>query len=287
VATQIHGPDHRAPNETASGPPGLLVSDYFEAFAPYHVLRTRGTRDWLLTWTVDGCGLYQQPDEGVQLECRPGDLVLLEPGAYHDYGCIPGQIWAFVWAHFIARPHWMQWLAFPLVGRGLRRLTVHDAGTRERVRAAFFRCYADGRSGASAVLQDLALNALEEVILLGAREQALSARELPLSPEIRKTVEFMAERLAESHSIHQLARKIGLSPSRFSHRFKAETGDSAIAYLLKLRLGQAARLLEFSGRSIKEVASDVGFESPFYFSRQFRKHFQMSPRAYMVSRRDY
>jgi AraC family transcriptional regulator of arabinose operon len=179
----------------------------------------------------------------------------------------------------------MNWLAFPAEGKGLRRLHVADLAARERIEKAFFRCYGDTRSGSGGMAEELALNALEEVILLAAREQALSARERPLSPGIRRAVERMAEQLAGEHSVEELARLAGLSASRFAHRFKEETGDSAIAYLLKLRLRQAARLLEFSGRSVKEVAGDVGFESPFYFSRQFKKHYSLSPREYQKANR--
>ncbi|MCW8130358.1 MAG: helix-turn-helix domain-containing protein [Planctomycetota bacterium] len=275
--------DLRPTRVTPAGPPGLLASGYFREQMPYQAYRPNGTRDWLLTFTIQGRGRYLQP--GLRTEACPGDLVLLEPGAYHDYGCVPGEPWEFVWAHFIARPHWIEWLAFPAEGKGLRRLPVADEVTRERLRQAFLRCYADSMSGAGGMNEDLALNALEEAILLGAREQALSARERPLSPGIRRAVETMAERLAERQQVETLARLAGLSPSRFAHRFKEETGDSVIAYLLKLRLRQAARLLEYSGRSVKEVAADVGFESPFYFSRQFKKHFRVSPRAYQQARR--
>jgi AraC family transcriptional regulator of arabinose operon len=94
-------------------------------------------------------------------------------------------------------------------------------------------------------------------------------------------MEHLTAHLGEPQDVPGLARLAGLSPSRFAHRFKEETGDSVIAYLMKLRLREGARLLEFSGRSVKEVAGDVGFESPFYFSRQFRRQYGQSPRAYL------
>ena len=269
--------------ETGAPPPGLLVTGYFKQRPPYHTLRRHGTRDWLLTFTLRGRGLYIQP--GVQFFAEPGDLVLLEPGAYHDYGCAPNEGWAFTWAHFIPRPLWVAWLAFPPEGKGLRRLRVASEGARGAIRAAFLRCHHESEAGAGGLGEDLALNGLEEVLLRAAREQALVGGERALSPGVRRAVEHLAERLAEPHRIADLARLARLSPSRFAHRFKDETGDSAIAYLLKLRLRQAARLLEFSGRGVKEVAGDVGFECPFYFSRQFRKHYRMSPREYLKSRK--
>jgi transcriptional regulator GlxA family with amidase domain len=59
-----------------------------------------------------------------------------------------------------------------------------------------------------------------------------------------------------------------------------ETGDSIIAYLMKLRLRHAAKLLALPELSVKEVAHASGFSSQYYFSRQFRSHFSLSPLGY-------
>src|SRR3990172_4544937 len=96
------------PPETPRPAPGLLVAGHFRERLPYHVLRRQGTQDWLLTFTLRGRGLYRQP--GLRVEVEPGDLALLEPDAWHDYGCLPGKVWDFVWAHFIARPAWLEHL---------------------------------------------------------------------------------------------------------------------------------------------------------------------------------
>lgn len=269
--------------DTPSSPPGLLVTGHFKGLPGYRAVRRRGTQDWLLTYTIAGSGFYRQP--GIEIRTRPGDLVLLEPGAYHHYGTPAKGYWQFLWAHFIARPHWMPWLNWPAHGKGMRGLSISDPATRGRVKTAFQRCHDDTWSGDGALIQDLALNGLEEVILLATRNQMTAGHELTFSPEIRRVVDQMADHVNRPYRIHDLARQAGLSESRFAHRFKEETGDSVIAYLIKLRLRHAARLLEFSGASVKEVAATVGFDSAFYFSKQFKRHFQMSPRDY-CKRRD-
>ena len=50
--------------------------------------------------------------------------------------------------------------------------------------------------------------------------------------------------------------------------------------LLSVRMRQAARLLEYSTLGVAEIAAEVGFESAFYFSRQFRARFGVSPTSY-------
>ena len=50
-------------------------------------------------------------------------------------------------------------------------------------------------------------------------------------------------------------------------------------------LRQAARLLLFTALGIEEVARQVGFQSAFYFSRQFKQHYGLSPSAYRLAQR--
>jgi len=256
----------------------MLVSGYFQEYLPYHVLRRRGTADWVLMYTLRGRGVIQQP--GARHEALPGDLVLLQPGAYHDYGCVPGAVWDFVWAHFIVRPAWLALLRWPEIGKGLFALNISDASARKRIRTAFFRCHDDSRAGRGGVHDELAMNALEEVLLLAAREHAAASDDRRLTPNVRRVVEHLDASLHQRHTVASLSKLARLSPSRLAHRFKDETGDSVIGYLLKLRLKRAAKLLEFSGRRVKEAAADVGFASEFYFSRQFKAFFGVSPRQY-------
>jgi AraC family transcriptional regulator of arabinose operon len=48
-------------------------------------------------------------------------------------------------------------------------------------------------------------------------------------------------------------------------------------WVLNLRLRQAARLLEFTSLSVGAIAREVGYLSPFHFSRQFKAYFGLSP----------
>ena len=77
-----------------------------------------------------------------------------------------------------------------------------------------------------------------------------------------------------------LAAEAHMSESSLLATFKEATGQSPIDYLIHLRIQHAAELLCHGGRSISEVAYSVGFEDSNYFSRQFRKTMQTSPREY-------
>ncbi|HEX6972581.1 MAG TPA: helix-turn-helix domain-containing protein [Limnochordia bacterium] len=271
MADQLYDPAA----ETAAPPPGVLVAGHFQERPGYHVHRSSGTKDWLITYTVGGTGVFRQ--SALRLVVRPGDMTLLTPGAVHDYAA-SGGVWEFSWAHFLPRPTWTAWLQWPAVGRGLHRLHIPAGPARERIARAFSRLVQDARA-TGPLREELALNALEEVLILVARERERTAG-AGVDPRVQQVLDRIAANPAARYTVAELARSVSLSPSRLAHLFKAQVGDSLIETIVKLRLRQASRLLEYTRRQVKEIARDVGFDSPFYFSRRFHAHFGMSPTEY-------
>ena len=74
-----------------------------------------------------------------------------------------------------------------------------------------------------------------------------------------------------------LARELGVSYSWFRHTFAAHTGLSPHQYLLEFRLVRARSLLTETEFSVKEIATQTGFEDEFYFSRLFRQKLNLTP----------
>ena len=83
----------------------------------------------------------------------------------------------------------------------------------------------------------------------------------------------------EDFSIHELAREIHLSRSQLHRKIKALTGMSASIYIRHIRLQKAKELLYTSELSIAEIAYQVGFKTPVYFSQIFKETFGESPNA--------
>ena len=75
----------------------------------------------------------------------------------------------------------------------------------------------------------------------------------------------------------QLAQELGVSYSWLRHTFTAHTGLSPHQYLLEFRLVRARNLLTESELTIKEIATQTGFEDELYFSRLFRQKLALTP----------
>jgi AraC-like DNA-binding protein len=88
------------------------------------------------------------------------------------------------------------------------------------------------------------------------------------------------ERFDEVWSLDRMARMAGMSTSSFRQQFRQLTGVPPIEYLLRLRLGKAAEMLNLPDKSVGEIALACGFADSNYFSRQFRRLYGRSPRAH-------
>src|SRR5476649_2265561 len=81
-----------------------IVTGHFHEKAGYAARREHGTDDWLLIYTASGRGRFGYRTG--EFIAHPGDLVLLRPGAFHDYGVEPAlQRWELLWTHFLPRAH--------------------------------------------------------------------------------------------------------------------------------------------------------------------------------------
>lgn len=97
-------------------------------------------------------------------------------------------------------------------------------------------------------------------------------------------IEEMKRRIAEPLRIADLASGAHLSPSRFAHLFRSETGCAPGEFLRALRMTQARALLERSFLTVKEVMTIVGCNDASHFARDFRRFHGMAPRAWRTTR---
>ena len=89
---------------------------------------------------------------------------------------------------------------------------------------------------------------------------------------------LVEERLADSNlSVEELAAAMGLSRVQLYRKVKAMTGNTPVDLLRKARLAQAQRLLQEPGLTVSEIAYQVGFASPSYFTKCYKDEFGTVP----------
>lgn len=82
------------------------------------------------------------------------------------------------------------------------------------------------------------------------------------------------------HSVKDYAEKLFISPKSLSKRLKEQDYKTPTEVIQDRILLQAKRDLRFSDKTVKEIAYDLGYEDPAYFSRLFSKKEGISPLSY-------
>ena len=96
----------------------------------------------------------------------------------------------------------------------------------------------------------------------------------------RSYIEYHA---ASRVTVADVAQRIGVSSPYLYRIFMAAYGCSPRQFLNECRLSRAQELLG-AGENVTETARAVGYEDPLEFSRFFKKHVGVSPRAYAAQR---
>ncbi len=254
-----------------------ILTGHFREGRNYATRRTRGTDSWLLILTLGGGGRFGH--EGAETMTQAGDIAMLRPGVRHDYGTSPAAgEWNLLWAHFHPRPHWHEWLAWPEAAPGLMTLRLAEPIIRQKITARLLETHRLA-TGALRRREVFAMNAFEEVLLWCGTQNPLS-EQARLDPRVRACLDALCADPAARLSLDQLADQTGLSVSRLSHLFRDQVGMTPQQFGERQRLERARQLLELSGRDIGDIAADVGYDNPFYFTLRFKKFTGFSPREY-------
>ncbi|MBA4055951.1 MAG: hybrid sensor histidine kinase/response regulator, partial [Marivirga sp.] len=78
-----------------------------------------------------------------------------------------------------------------------------------------------------------------------------------------------------------LVTEIGMSRSVLYKKVQALTNYSVADLIKEMRLKKAAKLFKQTTMSVADVAFSVGFNDRKYFSKEFRKHYEVSPSKFM------
>lgn len=232
---------------------------------------------------------YANDDDGAELVLEDGEVVSLAAGP----------VWLLpAWSVYnarCARPvrhHWVHFDPIGLAPLALRSLFTRPvplprdatlAGGCADLRTAAL-AGAETATGDPLILRciakSLALAALARLWrtlpAAGRQRLALSAYDAQLAPAINR----IEEHLAQPHYSEALAAACGMSTAHFTRRFRAATGLSPIQFVLERRIARATEMLLLTDQPIEEIATELGFQDRFYFTRVFTRRMGRSPAAY-------
>lgn len=239
-------------------------------FAPHRHVRLH---QFLLVETGGGEAIIE---EG-KYSLRPGDLVNIPVGVVHGFTFSPN---TNGWVVTLSSELFEQSL---LNAEGLRPLLKSPeiikfgADIVLNVQSIFAEHRA--RSFARAHV----LRALSSVLTgLVAREIAATKPQgAPVQHDLQKRFEdLLEENYLDHFSVTQYADLLGVTPTHLSRVMRLGSGQSALTVIESRVIREARRNLAFSNLRISDVAYQLGYNDPAYFSRVFKRATGLSPREF-------
>lgn len=219
-------------------------------------------------YVVRGRGVLES--DGFHFDCEPGCVYFLHRNSNHRYWTLPGALW--------------HKLFFILDGPLADTLTESYGLTREymipnvpHLRHSFEAMMALGYGGRERSDRKAAVifHQFAEACADTLAERAVTAR-----PEVTALKTELDRSVDGRFRLETFCRETGFSETHMIRRFREEFGCSPYEYLMRQRIEAARRLLDYSRKSIKEIAATLGFSDQYYFSGCFKARTGMSPSQY-------
>ncbi|MBD2259710.1 AraC family transcriptional regulator [Pseudanabaena sp. FACHB-2040] len=105
-----------------------------------------------------------------------------------------------------------------------------------------------------------------------------------LSPyKLKTAIAYIQDNLDQSLSLGEIAAVVQMSPHYFAGLFKQSIGVAPYQYVTQCRIERAKQLLSRPELAIVEVCHRVGFQNQSHFTKVFREHTSVTPKAYRNS----
>lgn len=116
--------------------------------------------------------------------------------------------------------------------------------------------------------------------------EKVSQAQTPTSADgrLQKAILYIKQNTNQHITVGDVARYVGFSKSYFSTYFKENLGFSVRDFILRCKLEEGRRLLQFTNKSISTISTFLCFSSQSHFQTAFKKQFGMTPNEYRRKR---
>lgn len=247
----------------------------FDHVKGHYVERPHGRPEHVLIFCLAGEGLVRLGRTQHRLQAGCG--VVLPPGEAHRYGADEAAPWTIFWFHFVGgrAADYVDALG---VRRGRPQFWVQQVDV---IAEAFEDCYRHVEGGyTDGELFALSTGFARLLGLCRSLQRSSNERRRHTEERVQRTLRFMRENLHRSVTLDELARGAALSVPHFSAMFRQQMRCSPVEFHIRLKMQRACEMLLSTSLAASQIAAQVGYEDPLYFSRVFRQKIGVSPRAY-------
>jgi AraC-like DNA-binding protein len=245
--------------------------------ARYHYReRENGADEHILIFCVAGSGWYEIGGQRYVVEAN--EALLIPRGVPHIYGADESAPWSIHWVHFIGMEADFFLYHLPI---GEQKLLVAPDSVHA-IERLFTECYESFIGGFVLYRLIYCTQILHHLLgcLFFNNDFFSPTQRTSRFHSVESTLTFLHQDIHRDITLAEMADHTGLSISHFSFLFKQQTGYPPVDYFIHLKVQRACTLLSRSRDTIQEIAYEVGYSDPYYFSRIFKKIMGISPRQY-------
>lgn len=236
--------------------------------------RGRILNEYQLIYLVEGNGIFESRESGI-INLEAGSIIIIYPDCWHRYKPVGDELWHTYWVGFGGK------LADDFVGKldTNRENPVKVIGYQEKIVQVFFDILETSQLEYSGYQQVF----VGEIIkLIGIIHAIHRKSEIKLKDADRIVQEAKLILMQKNHSIfmEDVAEALNMSYSSFRKLFREYTGISPGQYQMQHKINKAISLLNEGKSTVKEISSELQFETPQYFARIFKKKTGKTPKEY-------
>ncbi|MVT09465.1 AraC family transcriptional regulator [Chitinophaga sp. ysch24] len=234
--------------------------------------RPKGCTQYILIYCIEGEGWYRLYDKTFMV--KADQYFILPKLQGHEYGAADKEPWSIYWVHFTGEQ----------AEHLYRFLTPRkQAGPQTVARSPMRQMIFDD------ILHHLEfMNNTESIVYANCNLYAFitSFKQVQLKTadkkgnSIQTVIALMKDNLDKNLTLEEFAAAVNISASHLSALFREKTKYSPISLFTSLKIQKASQLLQESDYNIKTVASKLGYDDQYHFSRVFKKIMGVSPRKF-------
>lgn len=236
---------------------------YGPKYRPYH----------LIHFVVRGKGTLHINEHIFHVSA--GDCFLIPAGKVSYYEASKTDPWCYAWANFLGINS--QMYLYQLMSTSKDKYILHNLDTVKYKELIFKIMSMKGNSTSKYLLSNSIFLQILAMLFDEVKFSDNNLKKLSIIDEIKF---YLDVNYTEKVKLKDLARKFGIHPNYLTRMFHAKYGISPKQYLTSLRLYRACKLLTTTDLSIAIIASSLGFDDQFIFSKVFKKEYDMSPSVY-------
>lgn len=254
---------------------------YYPKAKEHYTYRKKGLPGNFIFYCVDGHGWYKIGNQ--RYEVGPNEFFILPQNVEHAYGNDAENPWSIYWIHFggTGLEEFNKTLS---VQKYFKPFHVKNNAETFSVFNKIYQALELGYSIDNLLFSNMCFTHFLSLFVYNARHY--ESVESDRADLIDLVIKHMQNHIDENISLGELSKQYNYSVSRFSNLFKQKTGYSPIDYFLQMKMQRACQQLDFTNKSIKLIAFDMGFDDPYYFSKRFKTIIGISPKKYRAIKKN-